>query len=131
LTVFVDTSGLYALLVEEDQAHARSLRIAQALRDANEVLVTHSYVVSESVALVHRRMGWPGLDVLLADALPRIETRWVDRELHERALGAMRAARSSVSFVDWVSFALMRREGIETAFAFDDDFERQGFRLLG
>jgi predicted nucleic acid-binding protein len=40
------------------------------------------------------------------------------------------AATSDVSLVDWTSFELMRRKGIETALAFDD-FERQGFRTSG
>jgi predicted nucleic acid-binding protein len=41
------------------------------------------------------------------------------------------AATSDVSLVDWTSFELMRRKGIETALTFDDDFERQGFRTSG
>jgi predicted nucleic acid-binding protein len=32
--------------------------------------------------------------------------------------------------VDAVSFVLMEERGIETAFAFDSDFEEAGFRLL-
>jgi predicted nucleic acid-binding protein len=44
-----------------------------------------------------------------------------------RALGARRRRR--VSFVDLVSFAVMRTRGIRTAFAFDDDFEREGFEI--
>jgi predicted nucleic acid-binding protein len=36
-----------------------------------------------------------------------------------------------VSLVDWTSFVLMRRRGTSEAFAFDDDFTRQGFTLFG
>jgi predicted nucleic acid-binding protein len=32
--------------------------------------------------------------------------------------------------VDWVSFEVMRRERIESAFAFDADFDAQGFRTI-
>ena len=131
MTVFADTSGLFAYLHEEDPANPRAIAAMRDVASSGIQLVTHSYLVSEAISLVQRRLGWPALDALLDALLPLIEIRWVDRELYEQALGAMRAARSSVSFVDWVSFALMRREGIETAFAFDADFERQGFRLLG
>jgi predicted nucleic acid-binding protein len=31
--------------------------------------------------------------------------------------------------VDWTSFLFMRREGIEVAFAVDQDFVAQGFRV--
>ena len=36
----------------------------------------------------------------------------------------------AVSLVDWTSFLVMRRRGISTSFAFDDDFAAQGFRTL-
>jgi predicted nucleic acid-binding protein len=34
-----------------------------------------------------------------------------------------------VSFVDWVSFEVMRRRGLRRAFAFDPDFRAAGFEL--
>jgi uncharacterized protein len=40
------------------------------------------------------------------------------------------AGQRDVSLVDWTSFELMRRLGVNTAFAFDDDFAEQGFDLL-
>lgn len=39
-------------------------------------------------------------------------------------------ADQHVSFTDAVSFALMRRSGIETAFTFDAHFARAGFAVL-
>lgn len=131
MTVFADTSGLIAYLQKDDPANPRAIAALRDIASSGSQLVTHSYLVSEAISLVHRRLGWPALDVLLDGLLPLIEIRWVDHDLHEQALGSMRASRSSVSFVDWVSFALMRRERITTAFAFDADFERQGFQLLG
>jgi hypothetical protein len=55
-------------------------------------------------------------------------TTWVDEPLHRAALAAHRGTGASVSLVDNVSFEVMRREGIDQAFAFDADFEAQGFR---
>ena len=40
------------------------------------------------------------------------------------------ALRRRLSFVDWVSFVLMREAGLEQAFAFDRDFAAEGFRLV-
>jgi len=37
--------------------------------------------------------------------------------------------RRGLSLVDCASFVVMRRYGIEEAFAFDEDFEKEGFRL--
>jgi predicted nucleic acid-binding protein len=41
-----------------------------------------------------------------------------------------RSASARVSLVDHTSFALMRALGISRAFAFDDDFAREGFALV-
>ena len=56
---------------------------------------------------------------------------FVDEDLHRAAVTALLAGvRRRVSLVDWVSFELMRRRRIERAFAFDRDFERQGFEAV-
>jgi predicted nucleic acid-binding protein len=65
---------------------------------------------------------------LVEEVLPAFETVWIGEEIHRSAEAALLAApRRRVSFVDWVSFEVMRREGIERAFAFDRDFTTQGF----
>jgi predicted nucleic acid-binding protein len=54
----------------------------------------------------------------------------VDLALHDRAISWLKARSGKVpSLVDAVSFAVMRERGIREAFAFDEDFQRAGFRL--
>ena len=36
----------------------------------------------------------------------------------------------AVSLVDWMSFVVMRAQGIDRAFVFDADFAHQGFRTI-
>jgi len=97
----------------------------------SDLLVTHSYVVVEATALVQRRLGIAAVRDLSGALLGAVETRWVDREWHDAAYGALLAAgQRGVSLVDWASFELMRRLGIERAFAIDVDFERQGFAVV-
>lgn len=130
MSVFVDTSALYALLDEAD-AHHRDA--SDALRRlVGTALVTHVYVVVEACALVGRRLPWPATERLIDGLLPVIDVRSVDADLHAVAVGAYRrSASASVSLVDHVSFTLMRSLGIGRAFAYDDDFEREGFELVG
>lgn len=131
MSVFVDTSALYALLDTGDRNHASAERGLLAVLDAPGRLLTHSYVVAESCALVQRRLGPERAIHLLDELLPLCRIVWVNAELHETAVAEFRASASrSVSLVDRVSFALMRREAVGTAFAFDRDFEEQGFALL-
>lgn len=93
--------------------------------------ITHNYVVLEASALVQRRLGSEATRDLLEELVPALEIRWVGAELHDRAsAGLLAAGRRRVSLVDWVSFEVMRRHGIERAFAFDRDFVAQGFETV-
>lgn len=129
MSVFVDTSALYALLDEADAHHDQA---ADALRRlAGTELVTHAYVVVEACSLVGRRLPWRATERLVDGLLPVIDVRSVDADLHAAALGAYRrSASASVSLVDHASFALMRSLAIDRAFAYDDDFGREGFELV-
>jgi predicted nucleic acid-binding protein len=131
VTVFVDTSAWYALLSSDDPQHDRAGSLLEELRQTNEPLTTHNYVVVESAALVERRLGRRSAARLFADLVPIADVESIQPSLHDVALAAYLATGSRTSFVDHVSFALMRERAINTAFAFDDDFRAQGFQVLG
>jgi predicted nucleic acid-binding protein len=85
----------------------------------------------ETIALVHRRLGIEPLRALIDAVLPIVEVAWVDPELHATAREALiGAGRRTVSLVDWTSFLIMRRKGIQRAFTFDDDFATEGFEVV-
>jgi len=132
MTTFVDTSALYALLDENDQAHAPARGwLTGPGRDPSETLSTHSYVIVETVALVKHRLPPPALRVLIDAVLPILSVMYVDEPLHRAAVTALRAsAAQRPSFVDRVSFEFMRQARIRRAFAFDADFRRAGFELV-
>jgi uncharacterized protein len=125
--VFVDTSALFALLDEDDRHHQEAVATFSWLSTRAELLTTN-YVEVEALALAGRRLE-PAAAMRLIDAiLPVVRRVWVDETLHSAAIAALRSSSSSISLVDRVSFEFMRAEGIETAFAFDSDFDANGFR---
>ena len=133
--IFVDTSALYAALDATDEHGQTATLIWARLLNDVEVgtieLLTHSSVIVESVALVQRRLGMAATRVFLDEFVRSMTVVWVDAELHARATTALLAAnRRDVSLVDWTSFEVMRERTMDVAFAFDDDFARQGFTLL-
>ncbi|MGD8683469.1 MAG: PIN domain-containing protein [Chloroflexota bacterium] len=129
MTLFVDTSGILALIDRDDPVHAGT-REAFGLGRA-EPLATHAYVVVETLAVARRRFGAAVAADIIDRVLPAIEITPVDAELHATALIAFRESiGSSVSLVDRTSFAFMRREGITRAIALDADFRRAGFETL-
>ena len=128
---FVDTSALYALLVETDDRHSAARRALPALRDGGASLVTSSFVVHESVTLLQARTGVAAVRTLHRNVLPLLVVVWVDDGLFHRAMAALLAtSHRRVSLTDWSSFTIMRERGIARAFAFDEDFARQGFELI-
>lgn len=129
--VFVDTSALYALLDRDDDHHPEARAIWEHMLAAKQLLLTHSYVLVETLALVHRRLGPLAVRAVHHDVVPLLEVVWVDEHLHQRAAEAFVASSTrSGSLVDRVSFAVMRRHGLRQVFAFDDDFRDEGFELL-
>jgi predicted nucleic acid-binding protein len=130
VNVFVDSSGLYALLDADSSEHSAAVQEWDILRGAGAALRTHSYVVVETAAIVQRRIGMDAALTLHRDVMPILSVRFVDRELHHEATTSLLAAgRRKVSLVDWASFAVMRNENLTEAFAFDRHFAEQGFSL--
>ena len=129
MTVFVDTSAIYALIDRADAGHERAVRGRSVVE--GEELVTHEYVVLETVSLVRHRLG-PGPAVrLIDDFLPALAVIDVTPSVRDRAMAAFRAGiETSVSLVDRTSFEVMRDRGIDRAFALDQDFASAGFQLV-
>jgi predicted nucleic acid-binding protein len=131
VTVFVDTSALIALLDASDPRAGLAAETFADLRRQRSDLLTHSHVLVESIALVHRRLGVSAVRDLVEGLLPLVRVRWVDEAIHAAAVrGLLASAARGVSIVDRVSFEVMRAEGIRQAFAFDRDFAVQGFELI-
>ena len=107
-------------------------RIAwQTLLERDERLITTSYVLVETFALVQNRLGMEAVRVLADDVVPVLHVQWVGEHDHRLGVTALVAAgRRQLSLVDRVSFATMRELQMDTAFAFDRDFADQGFRTL-
>jgi len=123
--VFVDTSALVALLDRADPRHAEVGETFRGFVDAE--LVSHGYVVAETLAVTRRRLGVEATVALIDDLLPAIEVLHVAPTEHATALARYRASLpSAVSFVDLVSFGVIEREGIGTAFVLDADFVATG-----
>ena len=104
MSVFVDTSGLYAVLDADDDEHSRAVTEWHRLvRDAFP-LVTTSYVLVETTALVQHRLGMDAARALDQDIRPILRIEWIDEDLHATGMASMLAAgRRRLSLVDCVS----------------------------
>ncbi|MDY7076128.1 MAG: PIN domain-containing protein [Chloroflexota bacterium] len=131
MSVFVDTSALFAVLDADDQNHEQARQTWADLINRETELICTNYVLVEIVALVQHRLGTEAVRVLQEDVVPILRVEWVDENAHRAGVTALLiAARRQLSLVDCVSFGTMRRLGIKTAFTFDRHFTEQGFEHI-
>jgi predicted nucleic acid-binding protein len=131
MTIFVDTSALYALLNDQDKDHHAARAEWAGLSGRAEGLLTTNYVLTEAVSLLQHRRGIRIVVSFQADLVPALSVLWVDENLHARGGSSLLTAnRRDLSLVDCVSFESMREHGLTTAFAFDAHFAEQGFQVI-
>jgi predicted nucleic acid-binding protein len=128
--IFLDTSAIYAWADAADRNHRTAVRRLGAILESGEELLTHNYVLVESMALLQARLGLTAATKLAHDSMGFV-IEWVDDELHASGVSAIEQSKKRrVSLVDHVSFLVMRRRRVVTAFAFDPDFISAGFALF-
>lgn len=131
MSVFVDTSALYTLLVSTEEAHAEIVDTFRALAQSDRSLVTTNYILLETSALLQHRFGLDAVRDLEERVVPLLVVRWIDETTHRRSLQRLlRTDRRGVSLVDCSSFVVMDAEGIKDTIALDSNFAREGYRLL-
>jgi|ERR1035437_1137243 predicted nucleic acid-binding protein len=128
MTVFIDTSAFYAILDRDDGNHPRARKVWIDLLETHDSLLTHNYVLLETVALLQNRLGVAAVRAFQTDVMPLLRVEWISEERHLSGVEAVLAAgRKKLSLVDCVSFQTMRQLGIDTAFCFDAPFREAGF----
>lgn len=129
--VFADTSALFALLNAGDENHSRAARAFERLGARQAPLLSTSFVLVETYALLGRRLGLSAVRDFRADFAPLLDVVWVDESLQNRGLDLLLdRQKRSLSLVDAVSFVAMRDRDIDEAFAFDPHFAQEEFSLV-
>lgn len=131
MSVFADTSGLYALLLESEEGHADTVRAFRDVLAGDRPLWTTSYVLVETIALLQSRVGLEPVRDFDEHVLPMFSVEWVSEALYRRgAYRVLKENRRRLSLVDCVSFEFMHERGIQDVLGFDRHFEEAGYRLL-
>lgn len=131
MSVFADTSALYALLVGNDESHAAVRAAFASVLDDGRPVWTTSFVIVETMALLQQRIGLAAARDFDEEVLPALRVRWVDEHLCRLGTERLwREDRRHLSLVDCVSFEFMRGQGLGAALAVDPHFEEAGFEVL-
>lgn len=128
--IFIDTSAIYALTDRADKNHNGAKEIIKTIINNREEIVTHNYIIVESLALLQNRLGVLPATTFLKDAR-QFSIIWIDEMLHDKASEYFeKYGKRNLSFVDCVSFIVMQKENIQRAFTFDKDFTEAGFEII-
>lgn len=131
MSLFVDTSGLYALLVSTEGDHKAVREAFQHAAESGRRLVTTNYILMETAALLQHRIGLEPVRDLESGLAPLLSVKWVTPEMHTRAVVRLfRTDKRRVSLVDVVSFLAMEEEGLNEVLGLDTDFLGEGFKLV-
>lgn len=130
-TVFVDTSAFYALMDSSDKNHKEAARLWSRFLEEDSFTRTSNYVIVETTALLQSRLGLDAAILWGRDVLTVVDILWVDSTIHGLAHDLwVGIGRRNLSFVDCVSFVVMRKNEMEKVFGFDEHFAEQGFDVL-
>lgn len=131
--VFVDTGAFVALRNRAEREHEAARAALAELVSQHVRLLTSNYVFSETYTALLVRAGrdeairW-GRHFRAGDAIEMVR---IDESIEQDAWAILEShADKRWSHVDATSFALMEREGIAEAFAFDHHFTQRGLMLV-
>jgi len=131
--VFIDTSGLYALVDKNDAHHTVARDVVVSLARQGRKLVVTDHVVGETVTLAKARSGsrvaLRVLDLLEQSVGVRLE--WIDSTRFDATKAYFRKhAAHDYSFTDCASFVVMRELRMREAVTTDGHFREAGFEPL-
>lgn len=131
--VFVDTSGLYALVDKKDANFEAAKDEVGKVTRAGQRLVVTDYIIDEAVTLAKARSGARvALRILdLIEQSVGIRVERIDLGRFDEAKAFFRRhADHDYSFTDCSSFVLMRELGLGQALTSDRHFSEAGFEAL-
>ena len=126
--VYLDTSGMLAMLDADDEFHEIAAGAWQKMLAAKLLFTLTDYVRLECWSLIQRRLGMEALRDYHRRVLPMVVVDSVgEGGFVLLAQQVTLANRRDLSLVDLSSFACMQRRDLRYAFAFDKHFGEQGF----
>jgi predicted nucleic acid-binding protein len=134
-SVFIDTSGFYALMVAEDVNHSRAVELFSIAEREKWGLVTTNAVMFEAYALfLHRARAGREAVIRFLDAVQSdtYELERIRDDDEAKAIALLLTHDDKMySLCDALSFVVMERLRVREAISFDQDFRSYGrFTIL-
>jgi uncharacterized protein len=131
--VFIDTGAFVALRNRAEREHELARETLKQLVEKRAQLYTSNYVFAETYTALLVRLGrseaieW-GTRFRAGETIELVR---VDEEIEQRAWSILESHTDKEwSYVDATSFALIERERLTAAFAFDRHFAQRGLDVM-
>jgi predicted nucleic acid-binding protein len=126
--VFVDTSGIYALIDRDDANHGAARAALDRMRTRRDEPVITNFIMAECHALLLARLGSEVARKWLSTSVWAVERVTPEDEEAARAIIYAHVDKRC-SFTDATSFSAMKRLRIRSAVAYDRHFAQFGIKL--
>ncbi len=131
--IYVDTSALIALSDKNDKNHERAVSYFKIAVRRGVIFVLGKHVLIEYIDGVAKRIdkkkAIKELNSIIKSKLLLIE--WENKKDWVQAIEYFkRYEDQKIDLTDCLSFSIMERMNIDTAFTFDSDFQTHGFGML-
>jgi predicted nucleic acid-binding protein len=128
--IFVDSSAWIALADKDDSHHKQAASNYPPILKNHKTLITSNLVVAETYIVLLKGLGHKAASEFLEGikASPRILKIFSNENIEAEAEGILvKYVDQEFSYVDAVSFVIMKRQKIRRAFCFDKHFVTAGF----
>lgn len=131
--LLVDADAFVAVQNEKDSNHTRAIEISEYLFSLKLQLITSDPAFGEAITIISQKAGLQKAvtfaEELLASPTEIVE---VDAALRRKALDIFKEQTSkNTRFTDCINMAIMKEEGLQEIFSFDEDYKKNGFLRIG
>ncbi len=130
---FIDSSGFFALLVQNDPYHNTAKAFLDKVKSEKISLHTSDYVLDETYTLLKARKVPSQIKTLsnLIEHSKVLKVHWIDSDLFSTTEQYfLKHKDKAYSFTDCLSFTIMKNSTINLALTKDRHFIQAGFKVV-
>ncbi|MBL7078612.1 PIN domain-containing protein [Candidatus Shapirobacteria bacterium] len=128
MTIFIDSSFLFALFNDDDEFHQKAVKTAKKLEKKAIRFLISNIVIAEAVNLAFRLKG-VGASRKMFNLIEKsgIEKVFVDQKVYSQAYDLLfiQKSKRGLNFFDCLHLSTMKYLNIENILTFDRAFEKE------
>jgi len=126
--ILVDSGAVFALLCRDDKNHRAAVAGLRKMQRQRAMPLLTNYILAETHALLAARLGPDAARMWVRSNIWSVEQAGVADE--KRAMEILLSGRGGdCTLIDAISFAVMERLDMDTAFTFDKNVVNYGFKM--